>query len=258
MRQTFLSGILSIVTITGILATSGCKKDENTTPPTVNTGTHGQLNVRIANVVGSEAVTFGDTPYVNAAGNRYGISALKYYMSHFSLIKADNSVLNSGNHELIDAADSTSCKFTIDSIPNGIYTKVRFYLGVDSGSNRTAVNGGDLDLSNGMHWGWSTGYIFFKHEGYFVDNANTPQWIIYHLGTDNALATIDVPITAFEVKGNNHTLSLKFDLNRMYASPSLINFNGNNVRQSTDFADFGWIRNMKDNAPSAFLFDKIK
>lgn len=258
MRQTFLSGILSIVTITGILATSGCKKDENTTPPTVNTGTHGQLNVRIANVVGSEAVAFGGTPYTNAAGNRYGVSILKYYISHFSLIKADNSVLNSGNHELIDAEDSTTCKFTIDSIPNGTYTKVRFFLGVDTGNNHTGLREGDLDPSFGMIWNWKTGYIFLKHEGYFIDSTNTSQILVYHLGTDNALATIDVPVTAFEVKGNNHTLSLKFDLNRMYASPAKINFNGNNARQSTDFADFGWIRDMKENAPNAFLFDKIQ
>jgi hypothetical protein len=235
------------------LAISSCEKERIT--PAANA--YGKLEVNISNEVDGAAISFGAMPYTNAAGNKYGVDLLKYYVSNFTLIRDDGSQKNFGNYNLIDASDSTKTKFVLDSVGNGNYTSIKFLLGVDKNRNHTGAQDGDLDPVKGMIWSWNTGYLFFKHEGGFKDSTGVDNTLAMHYGTDTAATTITLSVSPFEVKGNTRKLYLKFNLNKLYASPNLIDFNGNNVRQSTDPSDALWISHMKGNFPSAFLFDKV-
>ena len=245
-----------------LLALSSCKKDEDTTttptPTTPAVDPYGKVAVTFTNEIDGQALATTGTWYTNPAGNPYNISLLKYYVTNFTLVKEDGSEKNFKTYKLIDGSDATTGKFTLDSVANGAYTAVKFYLGVDSARNHTGAQEGDLDPIHGMIWTWSTGYIFFKHEGQYKDATGTAKSLLLHLGTDAALASITVPVTKFEVKGNTRNLFLKLNLNSLYASPNSIDFNVDNSRMSTASGDRRWIAEMVGNATDAFTFDKVQ
>ncbi len=245
-----------------LLALSSCKKDDGTTTPTTPTtpsvDPYGKIAVTFTNEVDGQALNTSGSWYTNPNGNPYNFSLLKYYVTNFTLVKEDGSEKNFKTYKLIDGADAASGKFTLDSVANGNYTAVKFYLGVDSARNHTGAQDGDLDPIHGMIWTWNTGYIFFKHEGQYKDASGIAKSLLLHLGTDAALSSVTVPVTKFEVKGNTRSLFLKLNLNSMYASPNAIDFNVDNSRMSTASGDRPWIANMKANAADAFLFDKVQ
>ena len=236
-----------------VLFASSCKKDDTST-----VSTYGKLQVAFSNEVDGQPINIGAMAYTNAAGNQYRVDLLKYYVTNFTLIKEDGSQRNFKNYNLIDASDVSTTSFTLDSVSNGNYTSIKFYLGVDSGRNHTGAQDGALDPINGMIWTWNTGYIFFKHEGGYKDNMGVNQSLLFHFGTDEALTSITIPVSKFEVKSDSKKLFLKFNLNKAYASPAQINFNADNNHMSSSSADRAWIGQMKSNFPNAFLFDKVQ
>lgn len=242
------------------LIVSSCKKSEDA-PQKIDDpiyAPYGKLQVRFANEVDGQPVSLGAIANTNAAGNKYSVDLLKYYVTNFTLVKEDGTEKNFKNYNLIDASDSASTHFTLDSVINGAYTSVKFYIGVDADRNHTGAQEGALDPINGMIWTWNTGYIFFKHEGNFKDSTGATKSLLFHLGTDRGLSTITVPVSKFEVKGNAKTLYLKFNLNKLYAAPNKIDFNYDNSHMSTDRNDAFWISAMTGNMPNAFLFDKVQ
>jgi hypothetical protein len=246
---------IRLLAIAGLLSAacfSSCKKDDN--PPVA---TQGKVTVSVANEVDGVPVVFGPMNYTNASGNKYGVDVLKYYISHFTLVKADGSERVYKNHELIDASLPETPSFTLDSVQNGDYTAVKFYLGVDFEHNHTGAQEGDLDPMNGMIWTWSTGYMFFKHEGNFKDSAGGSRTLVFHFGADDYLPTITVPISKLTVAGNARKLFLKFNLNSVYTSPHTINFNDDNSRMS-GIGDEMWMYMMQKNLADAFQFDKAE
>jgi len=244
-----------IYLVISCLITTSCKKKNDNAAPISTTG---KLTIKMNNEVSGQPVTFGQLIYTNASGSLYRIDLLKYYISNFTLIKDDNTENNFANYKLINAADTTTCNFSFDSVANGSYTAVRFYLGVDSARNHTGAQTGDLDPINGMIWTWNTGYMFFKHEGGFINDTGGTSPLTFHYGTDIALATVDIPVTKFDIKGDNHILYLKFDLNKLYDTPTVMTFNNSNIHESTLALDMPWIYRLKGNFPGAFSFDKVQ
>ncbi len=249
-----------IIAMCVLLTTVSCRYKERTltVTPEPPYPQYGSLTVRLSNEAGGVPVAPGSGSYTNAAGNVYTVDMLKYYVSNFTLIKSDNTEHNFANYKLINAEDTSTCSFTLDSVANGNYKAIRFYLGVDSAHNHSLVNEGDLNASNGMVWTWSTGYIFFKHEGIFHNDTGGTSILLYHYGVDDNLKTVDIPVSEFEVSADRKVMYLKFDLNKLYGNPNVINFNGNGIHQSLDSKDRVWLGQMKANFSSAFIFDKVQ
>jgi hypothetical protein len=243
----------------GLLASmlfTSCKKEDDKGDPIADP--YGKLTVSIANEIDGQPLVFGPMSYTNASGNKYSVDLLKYYVSNFTLVKADGSETNFKNYQLIDASVPSTLSFTLDSVLNGEYTSVKFFLGVDSVRNHTGVQEGALDPVHGMIWTWNTGYIFFKHEGFYQDSTGATRTIVFHLGTDDALTSITVPITKLAIAGNSRKLFLDFNLNSAYTSAvGNMDFNFENFRMSGR-DDFFWIRDMKSNLADAFSYNKAE
>ena len=237
---------------------ASCKKE--TTDPAPKVDPYGKLTVSFANEIDGQPIVLGPMNYTNTAGNTYSVDMLKYYVSNFTLVKADGSETNFKNYALLDASVPSTLSFTLDSVLNGEYTAVKFLLGVDSARNHTGAQEGALDPVHGMIWTWNTGYIFFKHEGNFKDSTGATQPLVFHLGTDNALTAITVPITKLAVAGNSRKLFLDFNLNSAYATSTgaYMNFNFDNNRMSSDRDDIFWIHSMKAMLADAFSYNKAE
>jgi len=241
-----------VAALIGSVLFASCKKDDGPAPT-------GKVTMTFANKVSGQPLVLGPLAYTNAAGNKYSVDMLKYYVSNFRLVKADGSEQHFKNYELIDASKPESLSFTLDSVLNGEFTSVKFMIGVDSSRNHSGAQDGDLDPVHGMLWTWSTGYIFYKHEGNFITNTGDTSTVVLHLGTDVAQTEITVPITKLTVAGNSRKLFLDFDLNSAYTTGTgSMDFNMDNFRMSSLRDDFFWIIDMRSNLLDAFSYNKAE
>lgn len=243
------------VLIICILAFAGCDDDKNDTPAPLPTA--GNITFIIKNNIDGQPIQIGAMNNVNEAGNTYSVDELKYYLSNFVLIRDDGTEFKAPNYELIDEESAASKYFVLENVPFGNYTGLRFYMGVDSTKNHSGVHTGDLDPVNGMIWDWSTGYIYFKHEGMFIDSTGTPDYLTYHLGTLKALVTEELPIS-MNFNSGVKVINMSFNLNKVYRSPNVINFNGENIHQSTGPGENGWLQLMRENFQGAFEVTSIQ
>ncbi len=237
---------------------AACKKENPT--PVVPIAPNGKVQISVSNEVDGQGLEMGKMKYTNAAGNSFSVNLLKYYISNIVFTKADGSEIALNNYNLIDASDSLTANIQADSLPNGNYSSVKFFVGVDKPRNHNGAQTGDLDPSKGMIWTWNTGYIFFKHEGQFVDSSGATKPLLFHFGTDAALVPIELPLGSkgLDVKGDQRKLNLRLNINSLYTSPNNVNFNDDNNRQSVGVKDFLWLSTMQQNFGDAFAVKIIQ
>ncbi|CAN5621119.1 hypothetical protein BH11BAC2_BH11BAC2_23560 [soil metagenome] len=146
-----------------------CKKEEESAPQGYQTGS---VSLDFANMVGTEVLDVtGSTSYMNAADDPFTVTEFRYYLSNFELLKSDgSSFVIPDSYFLIKAGDPASLKRILKDVPGGVYTGVKFMIGIDSTHNVSGAQNGDLDPINGMIWNWNTGYIFVKLEGQSVNS----------------------------------------------------------------------------------------
>ncbi len=230
---------------------ASCNKEEQVIS---NSSQRGQLSVSVKNISDNIAFQLGQMAYTNNAGNPYRLDVLKYYLSNFEIFEVNGSSHKFGNYELVDETKNESKVFVLDSVPSGTYNKIRFFVGVDSITNQTLNNPGDLDLLKGMFWTWSTGYIFLKAEGAFIDSLGAEKPLVYHLGSNAAFSAIEIEFPTITIDKNIQKMNILLDVNTMYGLNKPINFNEYNVQQS--FPNEGtWIEAMSNNLPPAFSIE---
>src|SRR5688572_6423976 len=235
---------------------SSCKYDEPEPEPIPVT--IGNVQFRFINEIDGQSIQAGNISYTNEAGNVYSVDELFYYISNMTFIKDDGTEYKTiENYELIDHNYEDSKTFELDSIPFGIYTSIRFNVGVDSTRNFAGPLTGDLDPVLGMLWDWQTGYVYFKHEGYFIDSTGVQQEVHFHYGTLKALVTEEIPIS-LEVNSEKRIVDVTFNLNKVYRSPNLMDFNGENWHQSTGPGENGWVQLIKQNFEDAFEITHVQ
>jgi len=117
-----------------------------------------------------------------SSGDSIIFETLRYYISSVSFYNKGNLVFAEPNsYHLIDIEDATSSKITLE-LPDANFDHLQFNLGVDSLTNVSGAQDGDLDPAKGMYWAWQTGYINFKLEGYSSHCNTSKHAFQFHLG----------------------------------------------------------------------------
>jgi len=223
-----------------------CKKDEPVAEET-------RFTLSVKNENNGSPIVMDQMSLQNGVGETYSVSLLKYYLAHAKLVKDDGTEVAFQTYKLIDESTPSSNKY-VKTIPSGKYTKLKFSVGVADSDNHTGAQAGDLDPLYGMFWTWSTGYIFFKHEGQFVSADGSTQGLVYHYGGDHALVDIEIPIS-LNVSGESMNKSLVFDLHKAYTAATAITFTNNNNHQSLSANDAAWLSDMSGNLSQSFHFE---
>ncbi|MBD2701259.1 hypothetical protein IC229_11470 [Spirosoma sp. BT702] len=190
-----------------------CKKTEE---DVIDPDTKNSVTVEFENRVGDQKLILGTTPYKNASGESFSLTALNYFVSNISLKNENGTVQKFPNqYFLVKQTDAKSKLITLKDVPSGNYTEMSFMIGVDSLKSVSPVTErtGVLDPTSygddGMYWSWNSGYIFLKIEGTSVavpKTVNANQNFAIHVGgygggwngsakTVNNLRTITVPLT---------------------------------------------------------------
>lgn len=207
----------------------------------------GVVRFEFENYVDAAPLQLGPLSFSNQAGNVYSIDLLKYYISNVRFFNQGSEVYAAPNYELIDAAVPTSLNFDMP-VPIGSFDEVRFLLGVDSARNYSGAQNGELDPVYGMFWDWSTGYIYFKHEGQFIDSTGATQPLVYHFGALPALREHPFSAVFAVAAGQTRTIRFRFNLNKLYRAPNIVDFNGNNIHSG----GANWITTIRENFQDAF------
>jgi hypothetical protein len=168
----FTIAALAALTVMSITACNN-EDDDNTTNPNEK----GTLELEFDNVVGEDHANLilNGPEYTNAAGEKFTVSLLNYYISNIVLEKKDGTeyvVPQDSSYFLIKESDPSTHSIELSNIPAGEYTHFHFTVGVDSLRNTMDISQrtGVLDPASNtgddaMYWGWNSGYIFFKMEG---------------------------------------------------------------------------------------------
>lgn len=175
--NTYKQFIAIVASVIFTLTFNACSKKEDLSPD-FDENNLAPFSIEFDNIVGDRTFSINNTGslYTNAAGEKFSISRLQYFISNIKVSTAEGktyTVPQDKSYFLINGTDKAT-RFTKVEVPEGDYTKVTFTLGVDSLrstmdlTKRTGVldpaAGGGHD-GGGMYWGWNSGYIFFKFEG---------------------------------------------------------------------------------------------
>jgi len=236
----------------------GCKKEEQVVSISTPANQRGQISVSVKNLIDNVPFQLGQMLYTNNAGNQYRLDVLKYYLSNFEIIEENGSSHKFGNYELIDYSKNESLSFILDSIPSGTYKKIKFLVGIDSVTNKSLNNTGDLDISYGMFWSWSTGYIFLKAEGTFIDSLNVEKPLIYHFGSGVAVTEIEIEIPPINIDKISHKMNLNLDVNKLFGVNQPLDFDFYNIQQSFPVGEERWIESISNNLPPAFSLEFVQ
>lgn len=209
--------IIVCFTVVGINFSS-CKKDVIKPKP-------GSIKFAMEYVVDNNSLLFDTILYTNAAGNKYSVNHLEYFLSGFTFNKSDGSSHKSTSVFYINAQKPLTNSISIDNLPQGSYSSISFYLGLDSNTNKTNFLPNTLDNIN-MAWpdAMGGGYHFMKMEGYFLNKAGSQKdGYAMHLGRNNNLVKIDLNVPLI-ITDDVQTKILTMNINEWYKNPAVYDF----------------------------------
>ena len=245
----------SLIALSAILW--GCRDKETETPTPVNP----KINLIFSHKVGDEEIVQGQF-YSRSQGESFSFDMLKYYVSQAALVNTSGDTLYFTGHNLMDAFNANRKKASgsidLDNAQMSTFNELIFGIGVSPEFNTSGDQAGDLDPAFGMIWTWSTGYIFMKHEGQFIDSTGATQPLLYHLGTSRAYQRYSMPINIQLKNDKTYDIHVDFNFAEVYNSPNLITFTDNNVIQSSGSQDIPWISSMVQNLQNAFSVSSIQ
>lgn len=182
--------------IIGAMTLVSCKKEGCTNPSAINYSqdadkddgsceyeVEGTVTIEMSHVWGMAQTPFDlNTEYIHPMTNdTLTYTTLKYYISNFQLKSTDGTWwTHPESYFLVDASNTETMQLSLDGVPEGSYTDIRYVMGVDSTRNVSGAQTGALSTTNGMFWSWNTGYIMIKAEG-TSPNSSTGNFT-YHLG----------------------------------------------------------------------------
>jgi len=163
--------------------------------------------------------------YTLSNGQKFTLSQIRYYISNVSLVKDDGSEALIPDSYLL--ARPSEQNYVLEKAKPGIYTKLKFYLGIDSATNSGGMmptdrpSGHPLGIQTpSMFWTWASGYIFMRLEGIAdtLGGGGLNASLAYHIGTNDLRRIVEIPVpTTFEITaGNETTLHLKADFRELF------------------------------------------
>lgn len=194
------------------------------------------------------------------SGTQLNINKLQFYISNIRLLQGANEI-SIGEVDLVtfkshsDAATAAAGEtFRYDEVSTGIYTGVKFGIGVSPELNSEDPIyydglGTDHILGSAIdHWsGWNS-YIFTKIEGFFDRNANgtagggdPDEEITYHTGTDELYREKTINTNIEITEDGIFTLPIIVDMDKVFNSVETIDIPNEPVAHSNPLIESNMI-----------------
>lgn len=210
------SNIISIAAATVLLsATASCKKNEPE---------NSDINFSVSAGIDAENFSFDSVIYTHPAGYVYGVNKVQFYISAVELENQNGETFKSNQVTYLDLRKPEFTGFSFNQIPNDVYTKLRFLIGIDSATNKTGALPATVENIN-MAWpdGMGGGYHFLKLEGYYKDSTGLHGYAM-HLGTNKTLVKVEVNLDNLNISKNTG-INLQMNIAEWFKNPELYDFN---------------------------------
>lgn len=224
-----------------------CQKESSQ----IDSAEKGELTIKFDHIVGGQKLQL-NTEYRNVTNETFTINTVKYYVSNVTVTNTDGVkyvVPQDDSYFLIEGKDGVVGQAKLN-VPEGDYTKISFVLGVDSLRNVAQIDKltGDLDPANGMHWGWNSGFIFFKMEGSSDVSTAKDKKYRYHIGgfgkyeavsiNNNKIIDIDLTIGGIsKVRADKGSqIHLMVDLLKVFNGNTQISIAANSTVMLNEFS----------------------
>jgi len=214
-----------------LLMLNACKKD----PPVEPEQT--LFQVEFDGVVGELPFELGQT-YTHIPGQDYQLERFRFLLSDMVLVNANGEEVALESDMLVDLGEKTFR--TPDSlndegvsmawsVPAGEYRSIKFNLGIpesrNNGNPADFPSSHPLSIRRGMHWTWSTGYIFMQIDGRAdtLDDgqASFDHGLVFHPGTNDLFKSFTWDESTFTIEaGQTYTQTVKVDLAKVFAANS--------------------------------------
>ena len=199
------------------------------------------------------------------AGQRISVTRLDFLVSDIALLNSAGNWHNLTNCYAYVSGRKGRLRFELSAIPSARYDRIRFHIGLSSAVNhKNAAEyppGHALNPEvNGLHWGWSGGYVFLALEGRWQANQdfNSPQTMAsgysYHIATDAQLMTIELPVQ-LELLSDSE-LRIAFNIDRIFTQPNqiLLSEQTNSTHSRTNDS---LVTKLRENVEHAFSITSV-
>ncbi len=243
-----------IIGITSILPS--CKEDHPDIEPN-------KLKIHFKHEVDGQGFQANELIYENAAGNKYEISEVMYFISDLVLYHSDGSTVKPDGWNNIHYVDSkipsTMEWWCGDDIPAGIYNRISFTFGIKSERNKSFmfVNPPEVNMSWPEVLGG--GYHYMMMNGFWLDTLGVRMPFNFHLGIgqiyeNNSGVVADIIgfiDNSFTVNPNGEmfdvsdegttTINLIMDINSWFETPVIYDHNrfGGAIMQNQEAMHIG-------------------
>jgi hypothetical protein len=241
-----------IVVLIAACALINCNK-KSVPEPEINTG---RLELVFEHYVNGSPLEKNSLIYVNAAGNPYLVTEVKYFISDITLYPGQgNPVMIHQSKDIFYIDDdilATLDQLITDPIPVGTYDSLRFIFGISESENisNRYVNPPEVFMS------WPEviggGYHYMMLNGKWQDTAGVIRPFNFHLGigqlykgnvinVDSIYAFVQnyfivrLPDLRFEMKaGDTMVMNLRMNIESWFATPYVYDHNywGGNIMQN--------------------------
>lgn len=180
-------------------------------------------------VAGQDLVMFTQW-YDCAAGHKFQVHRLKYYLSNFNFQKSDGTAFQTGLVQYIDLEDPSTLNLLLQEVPEGEYTGMSFIIGLDEFTN---VNGGLPNTITNINMEWplpgDQGYHYMKFEGRYdsLGMGSIKNFNLHTGATGGNQNYVQVQLqfdNSINVNSGTWNIHLMMDLNEWLQNPHVYDF----------------------------------
>jgi hypothetical protein len=216
-----------------------------------------QVDFSFSHHINGKELIFDSIMYLNAKGNPYSVSTLKYFISDIRLNRKDGTFVHFDMEHYVDARDEMTTIFRPDrTIAAGEYTEVTFIFGIDSVKN---VNGRFPDPpENLMEWppALGEGYHYMKLEGK-LDSAGMIKNYQAHSGPSKGnhyYFTVILPNSTFQATDDQQTVEIAMNINHWWDDPNTLDLN----QMTMVMGNLDMQKKLQENGANVFSFGGLK
>ncbi|MDB6017521.1 MAG: hypothetical protein JWR19_2010 [Pedosphaera sp.] len=186
-------------------------------------GASANLKFQIVPQFNGASLAFDSLTNATTAGQRISVTRLDFLLSNIALHRPDGTWVAQTNWFAYVSAREGKTRFELNNIPTGNYDRVRFLIGLTPEINHKdaaefpATHPLNPDV-NGLHWGWTGGYVFLALEGNWQQPDGKQSGYSYHLATDRQLMTVELPVLLN--LSSNQEVRLALNVDQIFARPA--------------------------------------
>jgi hypothetical protein len=225
----------------------------------------GSVDFFLTHTIDEKPIQWNQLIYTNAAGNKYQVNEVKYFISRLILRDAKGKFIeikqDAGIH-YVDCSLAKTLRWEIAQIPQKNYEYISFVFGLDENDNRSHrfVNSPECNFSWPENLGG--GYHYMQINGKFLNNKEELQNMNIHTGIgqtrdeNNVIKqfvhnyfTVTLPVNFSVHEDHTTSLTLNMEIQRWFDTPNIFNFNefGTGIMQNQRAQEL-----LKENGENVF------